>query len=263
VRSNVHKTQLNLSPVNLGQKKSRYKRHRGKKIDKKLISPSLALKKQVVNLPFGAFVVKNVDINPLDLVKVRLNIDGFILESNEVLADGLVFSPSVDKNLQGSIKTKEIKADDSYVVINALRSDKTPTGKVHVIKGIDMKHTTPPKSFPNQQFTYPKLKEFRQVVHPLVFYNKIINLQPAEQKGFAIAHTGPWQVVNIYYDLKKVIRLQKFDGHRFEYIGYKYDNIWTGYKYYQETCAMDKDHLSKISKPREYINPGRFKQIGH
>lgn len=257
VTPGIHKAELNLPAVNL--KRKRYKRKSKNNI--KLISPVTGIKKQVINLPFGAFVVKNVDIKPYDLVKVRINIDGFVLESNTVRADGLVFSPSEDINLQGGIYDPFIKADDSYTVINPLRSNKTPTGKVHMIKGIDMKHTSPTKTFPGQKVNIPKVKEFKNAIHPLVFYDKTVNLQASSKPGFSEAHTGPWQVNNIYYDRSNMIKLQKFDGHRFEYIGYFYDNIWiTGYKYYQKTCRMDKDFLNKISKPKKKINinPGKL-----
>jgi len=205
------------------------------------------LKKRVVNLPFGVFGVSGVDIKPFDWVKVRINIDGFILESKEIFADGLVFTPTVDVNKSGTILTETIRADDSYTVINALRTDKIPTGKVKMIKGIDMKHTKVPNILPNQTYHFPHLEEFPQAKRPLIYYNKYVTLKPSDVQGFAEAHTGPWQVKNIFYS-KTNIGKRNLDGHRFEYIGYNYDNKWIGYKYYQKKCLLEKDALNKVSK---------------
>ena len=260
--SGVHKANLNIPAINLNTKKKRRKRKSGiAQLNKDAIK--LSIKKKVINLPFGVFVVKNVDIKPYDRVKVRLNIDEFILESNTVIADGLVFTPSVDIDKQGGIKSPEIKASDSYVLINGLRSDATPTGKVHLLKGIDMKHTEPHRDLPNQTITFPHLKPFPQSVRPLVYYDVTADLTPSSQKGFAEAHTGAWRVKNIFYNRKHLVQIQKFDGHRFEYIGYTFDNLPVTYKYYQKKCSMDKDYLNKISKstvPAKKVgNPLRFR----
>lgn len=261
VESSVHKASLNLPPVKLGKNKHRYKRT--KRTDIKLINPPVSIKKQVINLPFGAFVVKNVDIKPYDWVKVRINIDGFILESNKIKADGLVFSPAIDVNKQGGIYTATIKADDSYTVVNPLRGDKTPTGKLRLVKGIDMKHTSP-KKWPGQSVEIPKSDVFKNAVHPLVYYDKTVQLKASDIPGFAEAHTGPWQVKNIYYDQSNRFKIQKFDGHRFEYLGYYFDYFWlAGYKHYQKTCLMDRDLLNKINQPSRINKIDKHKYLGY
>ncbi len=246
---------LKLLPVQTTKKSGKRK---GLHVDKRI--PALKLKKKVYNLPFGVFLVKNVDIKPYDWVKVRINIDGFILESNAIMSDGLIFTPSVDVNKKGSIKSPVIEAADSYVLVNALRSKKVPTGKVKIIKGIDMKHTKAVNKYnPVATYNYPKIKEFKQAVHPLIYYDKTVPLQAsAQHPGFAEAHTGPWKVNNIYYDKKKVLSIQKFDGHRFEYIGYQFDGKWVGYRYYQKECLMDKDILNKIEKSDKPFNHGNY-----
>lgn len=260
--------------TNNSNKKNKKRDKKFFKVDKKI--PKLNItetqSRKVTNLPFGMFKVTNIDIKPGEKVKAKINIDGFVLESDFIVSDGLIFTPSIDVNKQGGILSPTIKADDSYVVINAFRNKKSPVGKVHLIKGIDMKHTSPHRDFPNQKIDIPKLREFKQAVHPLVFYNKTVGLKPMSGKpGFSIAHTGAWQVKNIYYDRKYLFSLTPIDGHRFEYIGYTYDGKWVGYKYYQKTCKMEKSKWLKATNPEiknifngNTINPGKYQgKIGH
>ncbi len=266
----AHKANFKI-PVQKKQK--RYKRNKKyHKIDKKIPAINIAntQTKKVANLPFGMFKITNIDIKPGDKVKAKINIDGFVLESDFVVSDGLIITPSIDVNKQGGIKSANIKADDSYIVMNAFRSNKSPVGKVHLIKGIDMKHTSPHRDFPNQKVEISKLKEFKQAVHPLVYFNKTLNLKPIQGKpGFSEAHTGSWQVKNIYFDRKYIVSLVPLDGHRFEFIGYTFEGRWAGYKWYEKTCKMEKykwlDKAKSIQNNQiNSINPGKYKGVlGH
>ena len=259
----IHKIDKKIPGFIINGKNKKNKKYKSK-FPKPVLNPAtIKYKKKVINLPFGNFVVNNVDIKPYDRVKVRINVDGFVLESNTVVADGLVITPSVDVNKQGGIKKPEIKAEDSYVMVNGLRSNVPPTGKIRMLKGIDMRHTSPHKDYPGQKITFPKLKMFPQAVHPLVFYDVTANLKPSSKRGFAEAHTGPWQVKNIFYDLKHTLQLQKFDGHRFEYIEYDYENLPVKYQYYQKTCAMDKDFLNINNKSKDYMRLNKRSKIPH
>ena len=229
-----------------------------------VISDAFKVKKKVINLPFGVFMVKNVNIKPYDQVKVQLNIDGFIVESNEVSADGLLISPSVDVNKEGNLNTPQIKADDSYTIVNALRSDITPTGTIRMLKGIDMKHTEPHKELPSQKIEFPNLKVFPQAKRPLIFYDVKTHLIPGVQKGFAEGHTGPWHIKNIFYDRKNLFKIPGIDGHRFEYINYEFDHMPVIYKYYQKTCSLDRNPRLNISKPKNRpIDLGKYKYLGY
>jgi hypothetical protein len=49
-------------------------------------------------LPFGGFEAMNVDLKPGDQVMVRINVDGFILQSDYMDAQGLILSPIIDVN---------------------------------------------------------------------------------------------------------------------------------------------------------------------
>ncbi len=269
-----HQAKQNLNSIQMNKKRKRYKRKKKfVKIDKKIpaINLTKTQKKKVVNLPFGMFRITNVDIKPGEKVKAKINIDGFVLESDFVVSDGLIVTPSIDVKKQGGIKSLTIQADDSYVVINAFRSKKSPTGKVHLIKGIDMKHTSPHRDFPNQKVDIPKLREFKLAVHPLVYYNKTLDLKPMSDKpGFSIAHTGAWQVKNIYYNRKYLVSFVPLDGHRFEFIGYTFEGRWAGYKFYEKTCKMEKYKWLQNAKPSQNniqnnpVNPGKYNgMIGH
>jgi hypothetical protein len=148
-------------------------------------------------------------------------------------------------------------------MINPLRGQRTPTGKVRLVKGIDMKHSSP-KKLPGQKVEIPKSDVFKNALHPLIYFDKTVQLQASDIPGFAEAHTGPWQVENIYCDRSNRLKLQKLDGHRFEYIGYYFDHIWlAGYKYYQKTCLMDKDLLNKISQPNKINKIDKHKYLGY
>lgn len=255
-RSNIHNTNLKLNKVQFNKQKKSKKKNTFRYNPKigKALKPEQ--KKKVINLPFGIFAVRNVDIKPMDWVKVRINIDGFILESNEIPADGLILWESMDVNRKGGVDSPVISADDSFVLINALRSNKTPAGTIKMIKGIDMKHSRPANLLPNQPYNYPKIKEIPEAKHPIIFYNKSVSLKPSREKGFAEAHTGPWSVKNPYYDKKNLYKRNKLDGHRFEYISYPYENRWITYKYYQKTCLMEKDVLNKTGKKDVNIHTG-------
>ncbi len=218
--------------------------------------------KKVTNLPFGMFRVEGVDIKPGEKVKARINIDGFVLESDYIVSDGLVITPIEHVNLKGGASSSIIQADDSYVVINAFRSDKSPQGKVHLLAGIDMKHYSPAHTIPMQNIEIPKLKEIPAAQHPLVFFNVNKDLQPlAGHPGFAKADTGPWSVKNIYYSRKNILQLGGMDGHRFMYVGYTFDGRWIGIKYYQEKCSICSSILGQINNKQNKPNNSRLENI--
>jgi hypothetical protein len=169
------------------------------------------------------------------------------------MAEGLVFSRIFDENPRGSIFDKEISAENSMVIVSALHSEKAPTGKVRMVKGMDMRHS---KATLNSVMndSKNKLDLFREARHPLVFFDKMVDLRPVNgNSGSAsIAETGPWKVSNIYYNPSARFSIWKVDGHRFEYVGYTYDNHWTGYKYYQKTCGackhMNEDKIKQLDQ---------------
>lgn len=199
--------------------------------------------KKITMKPFGGFEIENVDIKPDDMVKVRINIDGFILDSGYILADGLLFSPIVDENLQGNASTTTIKADNSFVSVSARRSDAVPQGSVRFLKGVDYKHAGSGGliTIPTTQ----KVEFFPEAKKPLVFFDKTMNLNTSSKVAQNMLNTGAWEVSNPYYSLSN-LSPEKRGGHLFEYVGMDFEGRWTGYKLYQETCTSCDSSLDKI-----------------
>ena len=235
---------LNLSPVNVKKAKKRTQR---KKRPRKIP----IIRRELIDNALTNFVLNDVDITPYQRVKIRLIIDGFVVESPWVISDGIVFIPSADVDKYGGVKSKNIGAKNTYVYISALRSGISPSGNIRVLKGIDMKHNNIKKQLPTQKITYPKLSIFKNAIHPLVYYDKTLKLKTLTGKyvldqvkdlgkGASVVEIGPWKVANPYYDMKNVVKIGATDGHKFEYIGYKFDNKTIYYKYYQKTCAACK-----------------------
>lgn len=76
-------------------------------------------------IPFKEIVLTDADYYTNTIegnVSSRINIDGFILESEWIKADSLVFSTIYDENLEGSIFNKTIEASNSSVIVSALSS---------------------------------------------------------------------------------------------------------------------------------------------
>ncbi len=256
---NIPATSTN-NPVKTGHNKAGFNVSGMHTTDKTAMNPGKAQNIQqlpafttVINKPFGGFEIRNAKIEPGDRVKARINIDGFIIESPWVPAEGLVFSTIMDEHPEGSIFDKEISARNSMVIVSALHSDQAPSGKVRMVKGIDMRHSS---ATMNSMMNDNKIKLdlFKQARHPLVFFDKVVDLKPVNGSagGASVAETGPWHINNIYYSPAAQFSIWKVDGHRFEYVGYTFENRWTGYKYYQETCSacksMQEDKLKQLDQ---------------
>ena len=226
----------------------------------------------MTNKAFGNFEVSNLAIKPHDKVKARINIDGFILESDWVMADGLIFSQIHDAEISGGIFNATISSQNSWMFVSALRSDEDPKGDIRLLKGIDMKHSSEYKKLPNQPSKIIKLAEFKEAKHPLVYFNTTVPLEKyftistefstPETKGLSIAKTGSWSVNNIYNNPKDMVSLTRKYGHPFEYINYVYDGVSIITKYYQEQCnscnAVDYEKL--FDKQENTINNQQLNQ---
>ena len=219
---------------------------------------------KVTNKPFGAFRVDNVVIHPSDKVKARVNIDGFILESEWIMADGLIISQIFDHIIAGGIYKKSISADNSWLFVSALRSELKPTGTIKLLKGIDMQHSSLHKDFPTQTVEEIKLKEFKNVQHPIVYFNKECDLEAyfgvspefdtSNKEGLSIAKTGNWTTNNMYYNPKDLVSLNRKSGHPFEFASYTFEGMPIIYKFHQENCAscntVDYESLKDLHQER-------------
>ncbi|MDV7188577.1 hypothetical protein R3X25_14910 [Lutibacter sp. TH_r2] len=188
--------------------------------------------KEVV-APLGFFEFDNIAISPMDKVKARINIDGFIIESDWFYPDGLLFMAIENEGLETSVnmvaKSKTLTATNSTLMVSALRSNKAPVGNVRVVKGIDMKHNS-------IQFT--KSEVFKNAVKPITYFDKQVVLEPCVLiEGMSLAKTGSWTATIVFNKSSEIFSPWAIDGHQFEYVSYIYEGRNTGYKFYQEECA--------------------------
>lgn len=241
--------------INLQESKSKHKiknrSNRIQKVEKNIPSTIIQNKapqiKEVKNLPYGGFVVNNLDIKPYDKVQVSINIDGFELVSNVVMADGLIFSPMIDENFTGNAASRTFEADNTHAHISALRSDEIPVGEVRMFKGIDLKHTRTPNALPLKQTIKHEL--FPQSVKPVTFYDITQTIGKSDTTIRDALYIGPWAIDNPYYNPSNILP-HKIGGHFMEYMGMEYEGYWIGYKNYQETCtSCGQDITDLIHSP--------------
>ncbi len=200
----------------------------------------------------GFFKVKNLDFKPNELVKAVIKIDGFTVSSKWVKTDGLLVSEIINENFKmtSGIKKKTFKADNSIVSVSAIRSDRCPSGKVGILQGVSMPHTSIANSQPIAEF--PKAK------NGIIFTNKLVKLVPSNKKdGISIAKTGAWSVA-VYppqFSNFNPVSIPPKDGkHPFESVSYIFKNSKIGYKYLEDKCPTCTSPLNLI----EYL---KFKNI--
>ncbi len=205
----------------------------------------------LVNSPMGTFTVTNLNLKPFQKVSAKVNIEGFVIESDPVETDGILVSNISSENMKSTmdVRSKTVKADNSFVVVSALRGTGTPTGTVKLILGTDMKHS----SVSNPA---PKIPEIPEAVKPFTYFNKNIHLKPITgQHGVTIAETGSWTSTITYSSPADMFSPWKSSGHNFEFISYNFKGTILGKRYYQKKCAacsspenMSKDIMKSMNK---------------
>jgi len=199
-------------------------------------------------LPFGGFEAMNVDLKPGDKVMVRINVDGFVIQSDYIDAEGLVLSPIVDLNLDGNAASRQIKADDSFMILSALHSNQIPQMQIRMLKGIDFRHASSSGiGIVNQQ----NVDVFPNAIHPVIYFDKNLANNPQLKTDPSIFHSGSWQVNNPYYNPTNILP-DKIGGHLFEYIGMEYESQWIGRKFYQDTCGSCGTHPAYKIDPSDW-----------
>ena len=178
----------------------------------------------------GNFAVKNLDFSPEQKVRATVNIDGFILHSEWVETEGLVFSAIEMENVQssGSIGGSSLSADKSFVMVTPLRGESSPTGYVRILKGMNYS-----ESLPSNETT--TLQEFPTAGNAVLWFDETVALKslPGKQ-GVAIGETAPWSVS---WSLGPVSP-DKFACNRpFEMVSYTYKNVDVGYSYIMDECT--------------------------
>lgn len=178
----------------------------------------------------GSYEVGNLNFIPGDLVKARINVDGFIVESDWVETDGLVISEIETEDMQfsGTHSSTTASALRSFVLVTPLRGVTNPQGRLRLIKGMNYSDPLPAAE-------RAMVDAFPEARNAVVYFDKTANLvQLSGSPAASVAETGPWSKT---YSLP-VVSAQVFKCDRpFEMVSYLFKNKETGYSFFMEPCG--------------------------
>lgn len=199
-----------------------------------------------VNNSMGFFAINDLDFSPNQEIKAHVELEGFTIESDWMETDGLLVSEieSVGVKTAKTQKTETISADNSFVIVSALRSENYPTGNVAMLEGVGMPHA----SVTNAQ-TVP---EFPNVKNAIVLIDKTSTLKPVpEDPGTSIAETKNWSSIINYVNMSEAINPSKNGKHPFEKVSYVYKNNDLGFKYFIDECHSCKSPQNIIDRTKQ------------
>lgn len=215
------------------------------------------MNKGVINSPLGMFDISGLQFKPNQEVKARVEIEGFVVESDWVETEGLMISgmEHIDWNYSRGASGELYSAENSFVLISPIRSEKVPQGEVRLLKGVDVPHAT--------LRTVQKVNEFPESQKAVVFFDVTVPLHTlGENSGTAIASSNNWITGVPYLTLADALNPAKNGKHPFEMVSYKFKGEEIGYKLFIDKCnACEKNNLpEKInilqnSKPGTLMNP--------
>lgn len=213
--------------------------------------------KSVINTPFGMFDIKGLQFKPNQEVKARIEIEGFEIESDWVETEGLMISgiEHVDWIYKYGASGELYKAENSFVLISPIRSDKVPEGEVRILKGVDVPHAS--------LRTVQTLNAFPEAKKAVVFFDVTATLHPlGDNTGTAIAMSNNWETSIPYWAQGEALNPAKNGKHPFELVSYKYKDEEIGYKLFIDKCnTCEKGNLPERinnlqnSKPGTLMNP--------
>jgi hypothetical protein len=178
----------------------------------------------------GSYEVRNLNFIPGDLVKARINVEGFIVESDWVETDGLVISEIETEDMQfsGTHSSTTASALRSFVLVTPLRGVTNPQGRLRLIKGMNYSDPLPAAE-------RAMVDAFPEARNAVVYFDKTANLvQLSGSPAASVAETGPWSRT---YSLP-VVSAQVFKCDRpFEMVSYLFKNKETGYSFFMEPCG--------------------------
>lgn len=217
--------------------------------------------KGFTNNQMGFFEIKNLEFNPNQKIKAQINVEGFTVESDWIETDGLLVSEIESEGIHVSkeLKSETISSNNSFVVISAVRGDKTPTGNVSLLSGINVSHA----SITNSQV----VSEFPEAKKAIVFIQKTVTLSPlAEHEGAAIAQTGNWSSTINYMNAGDILLPSKNGKHPFEKVVYVFKENDLGHQYLIDEChscntpenvVTTMDNLQNLRKTDKLGNVGK------
>ncbi|MFA7139052.1 MAG: hypothetical protein WC151_11100, partial [Bacteroidales bacterium] len=173
--------------------------------------------------------IKNLYFSPGDQVRARVNIEGFVLESEWVDVEGLLVNEIEvqESQVNGNYNSTTVSAAKSFVLITPLHSEVTPTGNVRLLKGMHFSESLPADER-NQ------VAEFPEATNAVVYFDQTVLLQPLEgNPGAAVAEVGPWSKT---YSIP-MLSTRHFTCNRpFELVSYTYKSTDIGYRYMLNQC---------------------------
>lgn len=209
-----------------------------------------------VNSPVGLFSVSGLSFEPGQKVRARINVEGFTVESDWIETEGLLVSVIESEMIEKSIRpgNETLSSSNSFVVVSALRSEKSPSGVVRMLKGADAPHGSLLAAQPVPEFPDAgKAKVWFSMTRPLV---------PVEgHPGASIASTGPWSVTYSYSSPGDALLPLKNRKHPFEMVSYVYMNKELGYSSYTDECASCTSPVSIIERLGKTTGPAAFDRI--
>jgi hypothetical protein len=209
-----------------------------------------------VNSPVGLFSISGLSFEPGQKVRARINVEGFTVESDWVETEGLMVSVIESDKVEKSISpgNETLSSSNSFVVVSALRSDKSPSGIVKMVKGADAPHGSLMAAQPVPEF--PEAKKAK------IWFSMSKPLIPVEgNPGASIASTGPWSVTYSYSSPGDALLPLKNRKHPFEMVSYTYKDRELGYTSYINECASCTSPVNIIEKLGKTTGPAAFNKI--
>lgn len=211
----------------------------------------------IVNNPLGMYTVSGLTFEPGQKVKARIEVEGFTVESDWIETDGLMVSAIQYDNLSNSARpgSETFSADNSFVVVSAIRGETAPEGTVKIVSGANALHAslTAPQAVPE----FPEAKKAK------VWFSKTVPLVPlADHPGAAIASTGPWSVAYGYSSPGDAINPLKNRKHPFEMVTYVYKDKNLGYSDNTDNCTSCTAPANVIDRIGRDGAPGAPEQSG-
>lgn len=205
-----------------------------------------------VSNPLGMYSVSGLTLEPGQKVKARIEVEGFIVESEWIETDGLLVSSIEHENLRVSSRpgSETYSADSSFVIVSAIRGETSPVGTVAILQGSDAPHAslTSPQAVP----------EFPDARKAKVWFRKDITLVPlAGNPGAAVASTGPWSMAYGFSSPGDAINPVKNRMHPFEIVTFVYKGRNLGYSVITDECASCTSPANVIDRIGRDDLPGR------
>ena len=207
--------------------------------------------KGTVNSPVGTFTVTGLAFEPGQMVKARVVVEGFTVESGWIETEGLMVSAIEYDSLKVAVRpgVESLSARNSFVVVSSIRGETSPTGTVKMVRGADAPHG----SVTGAQ----QVPEFPEAKKAKVWFSKTAVLTPlADNPGAAIASTGPWSATYSYSSPGDVLIPAKNRKHPFEMVTYVYKNKDLGYTSFIDQCASCTSPVNVVEKIETITKPG-------